>query len=178
MKAYILSFSTPNRLKMGIWSTFEGTVCTGEEMKRNLIINLTKEYLKLAILPYSLEVLVWALMLFIGGSADWALAAGGIGSLMLILWGWKMIFIDASKGRCCGLYLGLPVSSAKQQSARVFAAAMGIVIVLAGVAAMTVLILETIEFWGAQYVYGSGGLGSKHYARWLYGIYLEGGGTL
>ena len=48
----------------------------------------------------------------------------------------------------------------------------------AAFAAMTVLIWETIEFWGAQYVYGSGGLGSKHYAQWLYGIYQEGGGTL
>lgn len=141
-------------------------------------MKLTKEYLKLAIMPYMLAVLLWALMLFIGEGCDWSLAGGIAGSLALVAWGWKTIFIDATEGQCSGLYLGLPVSPAKQRTARVLAAFAGVMIVLAGFAAMTLLIWETIEFWGAQYVYGSGGWGSKYYARWLYRIYLEGGGML
>ena len=150
----------------------------GEDMKGKLTINLIKEYLKLAILPYCIAALVWTMMIFIGAGYDWALVGAMCGSMVCAAWGWKMIFTDSAKGGRSGLYQGLPVSSAKQQSARVLAAAMGILIVLAGFAAMTVLIWETIEFWGAQYVYGSGGLGSKHYAQWLYEIYLKGGGTL
>ena len=118
----------------------------GEDMKVKLTINLIKEYLKLAILPYCIAALVWTMMIFIGTGYDWALVGAMCGSMVCAAWGWKMIFTDSAKGGRSGLYQGLPVSSAKQQSARVLAAAMGILIVLAGFAAMTVLIWETIEF--------------------------------
>lgn len=146
-------------------------------MKENMIIKLTKEYLKLVILPYSLALLVWVLMIFTGSGFDWALAGGLSGSLMFTAWGWKVICLDAVKGRCSGLYRGLPASEIKQRWARVLAAAVGLLIILAGIAAMITVIWNKIQFWGAQYAFGSGGWGSRYFTRWLYEIYLEGGST-
>ena len=146
-------------------------------MKGRIICKLTAEYLKLTLLPYSLAVMVWVLLIFLGSGYDWALAAAICGSLVCAAWGWKLIFIDAAKGRCSGLYRGLPASDAEQQMARGLAAAAGIFIVLAGFAVMTAVIWSRIEFWGAQYVYRMDSP-SRYYTGWLYEIYLEGGGTL
>ena len=140
-------------------------------------MKLTKEYLKLALVPYSLAVLVWILLIFTGTGYDWALAAAICGSLVCVGWGWKLLFVDAAKGRCSGLYRSLPESEARQQTAKFLAASLGIVIVLAGFAAMTAIIWSRIIFWGAQFVYHMDSP-SRYYAQWLYEIYLEGGGTL
>ena len=146
-------------------------------MKGRIICKLTTEYLKLALLPYSLAVMVWVLLIFLGSGYDWVLAAAICSSLMFAAWGWKLIFIDAAKGRCSGLYRGLPASDAKQRTARGLAAAVGVLIILAGFASMTAVIWSRIEFWGAQFVYPMDGP-SRYYTEWLYEIYLEGGGVL
>ena len=140
------------------------------------IAKLTKEYLNLVILQYSLAVLVWVLMIFVGSGFDWALAVSVCDSMGFVGWGWRIIFIDAAKGCCSGLYRGLPISSAKHRASRCLAAVVGLVIILAGFVAMTALIWSRIQFWGVQYVYSSGGWGSRHYVQWLYQINLEGGG--
>lgn len=140
-------------------------------------MTLTKEYLKLAILPYSLAVMVWVVLVFLGSGYDWALAAAICGSLVCVGWGWKLIFLDAAKGRCSGLYQGLPASDAEQRMARGLAAAVGVVIILGGFIAMNAVIWNRIEFWGAQYVYRMDSP-SRYFTEWLYEIYLKGGGTL
>ena len=140
-------------------------------------MKLTREYLKLVTLPYGLAVMVWVLLVFLGSGYDWALIGAAVGSLTFSAWGWKMIFIDAAKGRCSGLYQGLPKSDTEQQMARGLAAAAGFLIILVGFAAMTLVIWNRIAFWGAQYVYRMDGP-SRYYTEWLYEIYLKGGGTL
>jgi hypothetical protein len=149
----------------------------GEDMKGKLTINLIKEYLKLAILPYCIAALVWTMMIFIGAGYDWAFVGAMCGSMACAAWGWKMIFTDSAKGGRSGLYQGLPVSAGEQRTARGLAACAGMVIVLAGFIVMTAVIWSQIEFWGAQFVYRMDSP-SRNYAEWLYEIYLEGGGTL
>lgn len=146
-------------------------------MKRNLIINLTKEYLKLVLLPYCMAALVWVVLTFTGAGYDWALIGAMCGSLTCAVWGWKVIFTDAAKGSCSGLYQGLPVSAGEQRTARGLAACAGMVIVLAGFIIMTAVIWSRIEFWGAQFVYRMDSP-KRYYTEWLYEIYLEGGGSL
>ena len=149
----------------------------GEDMKRNLTINLIKEYLKLAILPYCIAALVWTMMIFIGTGYDWALVGAMCGSMVCAAWGWKVIFTDAAKGGRSGLYQGLPASAGEQRNAKSLAACTGMVIVLTGFIIMTAIIWSRIEFWGAQFVYRMDSP-SRYFTEWLYGIYLKGGGTL
>ena len=115
-------------------------------------INLTKEYLKLVILQYSLAAMVWILLIFTGSGYDWAVLGAVGGSLMFAAAGWKKIFFDAAKGSCSGLYRGLPVTDGEQKTARMLAVATGILIILAGFIAMNVVMWNQIEFWDAQYV--------------------------
>ena len=137
-------------------------------MRGKLIRSLTKEYLNLVILPYSLAVMVWILFLFTGTGYDWALIGALALSLLLIAAGWKKIFIDSVRGRYSGLYRGLPATEVEQRCARILAAAVGIAVIWAGFAVMTILIWDKIEFWGAQYVYSGTDQGSRHYAEWLH----------
>ena len=162
---------------MGIWSTFKDTVCTGEDMKGNIFINLTKEYLKLVLLPYCMAVLVWVVLTFTGAGYDWALIGAMCGSLTCAAWGWSIIFTDTANGGRSGLYQGLPASAGEQRTAKSLTACAGMVIVLAGFIIMTAVIWNRIEFWGAQFVYRMNSP-SRYFTEWLYEIYLKGGGTL
>ena len=140
------------------------------------LINLTKEYLNLVILPYSLAVMVWVLLIFTGSGYDWALFGAVGGSLMFAAAGWKKIFFDAAKGECSGLYRGLPVTDSEQKAARMLAAFVGILIILAGFIAMNIVMWKQIEFWGAQYVYnGTDQNKGRHYVEWLYQTFMTGG---
>ncbi len=146
-------------------------------MKGSIIINLTKEYLKLVLLPYCMVVLVWTMMIFTGAGYDWALIGAMCGSLTCAAWGWSIIFTDAAKGGRSGLYQGLPVSAGEQRTARRLAASVGMVIILAGFVVMTAVIWSRIEFWGVQFVYRMDSP-SRYFTEWLYDIYLKGGGML
>ena len=140
------------------------------------LINLTKEYLNLVILPYSLAVMVWVLLIFTGSGYDWALFGAVVGSLMFAAAGWKKIFFDAAKGSCSGLYRGLPVTDGEQKTARMLAVATGILIILAGFIAMNALMWKQIDFWSAQYVYnGTDYNRGRHYVEWLYQTFMTGG---
>ena len=146
-------------------------------MKGKLTINLIKEYLKLAILPYCIAALVWTMMIFIGAGYDWALVGAMCGSMVCAAWGWKIIFSDSAKGGRSGLYLGIPVSAGEQRTASGLAAVAGMFIILTGFIVMTAVIWSRIEFWGAQFVYRMDSP-SRYFTEWLYGIYQEGGGML
>ena len=146
-------------------------------MKGKTIINLTKEYLKLVLLPYCMAVLVWVVLTFTGAGYDWALIGAMCGSLTCAAWGWSIIFTDSAKGGRSGLYQGLPVSAGEQRTARGLAAVAGMFIILTGFIVMTAVIWSRIEFWGAQFVYRMDS-SSRYFTEWLYGIYLKGGGTL
>ena len=140
------------------------------------LINLTKEYLNLVILQYSLAVMVWVLLIFTGSGYDWALFGAVVGSLMFAAAGWKKIFFDAAKGGCSGLYRGLPATDGEQKTARMLAAFVGILIILAGFIAMNTVMWKQIEFWGAQYVYnGTDQNKGRHYVEWLYQTFMTGG---
>ena len=140
------------------------------------LINLTKEYLNLVILPYSLAVMVWVLLIFTGSGHDWALLGAAGGSLFFAAVGCKKIFFDAAKGSCSGLYRGLPVTDGEQKTARMLAVATGILIILAGFIAMNALMWKQIDFWSAQYVYnGTDYNRGRHYVEWLYQTFVMGG---
>ena len=140
------------------------------------LINLTKEYLNLVILQYSLAVMVWVLLIFTGSGYDWALFGAVVGSLMFAAAGWKKIFFDAAKGGCSGLYRGLPATDGEQKTARMLAAFVGILIILAGFIAMNTVMWKQIEFWGAQYVYnGTDQNKGRQYVEWLYQTFMTGG---
>ena len=115
-------------------------------MTMKTAINLTKEYLNLVILPYSLAAMVWILLIFTGSGYNWALFGAVCGSLMFAAAGWKKIFFDSAKGGCSGLYRGLPVTDSEQKTARSLAASVGILIILAGFIAMNTVMWKRIEF--------------------------------
>lgn len=147
-------------------------------MRFHVIWNLTKEYLKLTLYPYSALIMLWVLVLFGGIVYDVVIAAVILGSFILLLAAWKNIFIGSVRGTGCGLYQGLPVSAAEQRTARILAAGMGMILTAGGFLIMNMMIWNRIEFWGAQYVYNGRNFGSKHYVAWMYERFLEGGGTI
>jgi len=145
-------------------------------MTMKTAINLAKEYLNLVILQYSLAVMVWVLLIFTGSGYDWALFGAVGGSLFFAAVGWKKIFFDTAKGGCSGLYRGLPVTDSEQKTARMLAAFVGILIILAGFIAMNAVMWNQIEFWDAQYVYnGTDHNRGRHYVEWLYQTFMTGG---
>ena len=147
-------------------------------MRIHVVWNLTKEYLKLTLYPYSALVMLWVLILFGKLNYDVAIAAVILGSVILLAAAWKIIFIDSVRGACSGLYQGLPATAAEQRAARILAGGTGILIAGTGFLIMNVMMWEQMEFWGAQYVYNGTDFGSKHYVAWLYERFLEGGGTI